>query len=373
MKILQVGSSLESWGGIERYVAYLSEGLAGRGHDVVVTCAPCCPLDMHLSVRSVPITVRRKFDFPAFSQYLRHFKAVRYDVVHVHFSPDFLLPAIAARMTKQPLSIMSRHVVLPWTQTKVRLYSGLFDHFIPVSESVERQLLASGVRKEKMTVAKAGCPALAPTKIREVTRHELGIHNGVMAVGYFGRLVAEKGVDTLIAACAELPKGISFEVFGNGPLSSELESRAKLSNSQVRFHGFREDVPECIQAMEAVVIPSIWEEAFPYAALEAMSVGRPVIASRVGGMPEIIEHGKTGLLFDKGDFAGLAAATAQLACNPELKAAMGAQARETHRSCYTIEKMAERIEAVYLAVGPVRNRTRGHEPIPRLQPDGDDL
>ncbi len=118
MKILQVGSSLESWGGIERYVAYLSEGLAARGNEVVVSCQPCCPLDKNLKVKSLPIRVRRKFDFHAFSQYLKHFKEVRYDVVHVHFSPDFLLPAIAARMRAQPLSIMTRHVVLSCTYEK---------------------------------------------------------------------------------------------------------------------------------------------------------------------------------------------------------------------------------------------------------------
>jgi glycosyltransferase involved in cell wall biosynthesis len=309
-----------------------------------------------LTVSNLPIRVRRKFDFRAFSQYLRHFKAVRYDVVHVHFSPDFLLPAIAARMTGQPLSIMTRHVVLPWTPTKVRLYSTLFDHFIPVSDAVLRQLTASGVHPSKMTVAKAGCPPLVATKPREVMRHELGIDNGNLALGYFGRLVVEKGVDTLTSAATKLPEGISFEVFGNGPLSTELESQAKALSARVRFHGFREDIPECIQAMDAVVIPSIWEEAFPYAALEAMSVGRPVLASRVGGMPEIVEDGRTGLLFDKGDADGLSVAAARLAENPELVDKMGCQARDAHRSTYTVEKMAERIEAVYIAVQSGRRK-----------------
>lgn len=350
MKILQVGSSLESWGGVERYVAYLSEGLANRGHETVVSCPPSCPLNSHLSVPYVPIRVRRKFDFKALSQYVRHFRGTRYDVVHVHFSPDFLFPAIAARLTRQPLSIMTRHVVLPWTPTKVRLYSTLFDHFIAVSDAVQRQLLTSGVRAEKMSVAKAGCPPLVPTKVREAMRHELGIDNSVMAVGYFGRLVVEKGVDTLISASALIPDGISFEVFGNGPLSNGLAERAKAISSRVTFHGFREDVPECIQAMEAVVIPSVWEEAFPYAALEAMSVGRPVIASRVGGMTEIVEEGRTGFLFDKGDAAGLGSAAAKLADNPALCKQMGESARQAHRCGYTTEKMAERIEAVYLAL-----------------------
>ena len=350
MKILQVGSSLESWGGIERYVSYLSEGLSSRGHEVVVSCAPCSPLDMHSAVSTLPIRVRRKFDFKAFRQYLQHFRENHYDVVHVHFSPDFLLPALAARITGQSRLVMTRHVVLPWSPAKIKLYSYLFDHFIPVSNAVERQLLASGMQPNKMTVAKAGCPPLIPVKSVKESRAELGLSDDVVALGYFGRLVVEKGVETLIAACQSLPENIRFEVFGNGPLSSELEKQAASENARVRFHGFREDVTDCIQAMNAVVIPSVWEEAFPYAALEAMSVGRPVLASRVGGMSEIVEDGKTGWLFEKGDVAGLSRAALAISNDLKKTEAMGEIAMEVHRHHYTVEKMAERIESVYQLV-----------------------
>ncbi|MDR3688480.1 MAG: glycosyltransferase family 4 protein [Fimbriimonas sp.] len=347
MKILQVGSSLMSWGGIERYVAYLSDGLAERGHDVVVSCGPDTPLHSHITVPAIPIVNRRKLDFPAMAKYLRLFRATRYDVIHVHFSPDFLLPTIAARMTKQPYVIMTRHVVLPWTATKVKLYSALYDHFIPVSHAVERQLEASGVPKRKMTVAKAGCPPLVPARQREETRRELGIDDDRFAIGFFGRLVAEKGVDTLINASAATERRVSFEVFGEGPLSAPLEVRAQEAGSRVRFHGFREDVPECLKAIDAVVIPSVWEEAFPYAALEAMSVGRAVIASRVGGMAEIVEEGSTGYLFNKHDASGLATVASRMASDPEANLLMGLRAMEVHRTTYTTQKMAERIETVY--------------------------
>jgi glycosyltransferase involved in cell wall biosynthesis len=283
------------------------------------------------------------------AKYLRHFKAHRYDVVHVHYSPDFLLPAVAARITRQPCTIMTRHVVLPWSSTKVRLYTSLFDHFIPVSNAVERQLEVSGVPKTKMTVAKAGCPPLMPSRLRDDTRRELGIEDDLFAIGFFGRLVAEKGVDTLITASPATEHRVSFEVFGEGPLSVPLEERAQESGSRVRFHGFRDDVPECLLAIDAVVIPSVWEEAFPYAALEAMSVGRTVLASRVGGMPEIIEEGSTGYLFNKRDASGLATMASKLASDPAGNVQMGQRAMELHRSTYTIQKMAERIEAVYRA------------------------
>jgi len=349
MKILQVGSSLPSWGGIERYIVYLSEGLQERGHEVVVSCGPSTPLSERITAPQIPILNRRKLDFPAMAKYLRHFKANRYDVVHIHFSPDFLLPAIAARLTRQRCSIMTRHLVLPWSQTKVRLYDILFDHFIPVSNAVQEQLEISGVPSHKLTVAKAGCPELTPSRLRIDQRKALGIEDDVFSIGFFGRLVAEKGVDTILEASKAVESRIRFEVFGEGPLSGALADRANELHAQVRFHGYRADVPECLQAIDAVVIPSVWEEAFPYAALEAMSVGRSVLASRVGGMPEIIEDGSTGYLFNKRDADSLAAIATRLATNPDVNVEMGRRAQEVHRSTYTIQKMAERIEKVYLS------------------------
>ncbi len=361
MKILQIGSSLESWGGIERYIAYLSEGLEQRGHDVTVACAPSSPLALHVSAKTIPIRVRRKFDFQAFAQYLKCFRHNRFDAVHVHFSPDFLLPAMAARITRQPASIMTRHVVLPWTSTKVQLYCTLFDHFIPVSDAVERVLISSGVPKSRMTVAKAGCPPLQPKVDRSALRAQLGVSQDGVAFGFFGRLVVEKGIDTLIEASQALPANASYEVFGSGPLSDKLQQRAKASGGRVHFHGFRDDVPECIQAMDAVVIPSVWEEAFPYAALEAMSVGRPVIASRAGGMPEIVSNGETGFLFDKGDSQELARIVARLSADPALLTAMGAKGQKEHRCQYTVECMAERIEGVYKSL-KVPSPQKRHQP-----------
>ncbi len=349
MKVLQVGSSLLSWGGIERYIAYLSEGLAERGHEVTIACGPNTPLQNHATVPYIPILNRRKLDFQAMSKYIRLFKSNRYDVVHIHFSPDFLLPAVAARLTRQPCTIMTRHVVIPWSPAKVKLYSSLFDHFIPVSNAVERQLIASGMPAHKLTVAKAGCPPMAPHKLRADTRRELGIQDDLFAIGFFGRLVAEKGVDTLIDASNSTESRVRFEVFGEGPLSGPLVEMAQGNGSKVRFHGYRDDVPECLLAIDAVVIPSIWEEAFPYAALEAMSVGKAVLATRVGGMPEIIEDGSTGYLFDKKDAPGLASMASRLANDPVENNKMGQRAREVHRSMYTTQKMAERIEAVYRA------------------------
>jgi glycosyltransferase involved in cell wall biosynthesis len=335
LKILQVASSLNEWGGIERYVTYLQSGLSERGHEVQVTCPPKSPLSER-TAKQHPIQVKGKHDLRAFAQYLRLFRDHRYDIVHIHFNPDFLVAGIAARLRKQTYTVLTRHVALPWSSAKVRLYSPLFDHIIPVSHAVEKQLLASGIPQSRMTVAKAGCPCLHPTKDRDATRRELRAEG--FAIGSFGRMTPEKGLDLLEQVSVP---GVSLHLFGSGPLLEQFKAK---QTSTFRVHGFRTDVADCMNAMDAIVIPSRWEEAFPYAALEAMSLAKPILVSRVGGLLEIVEEGNTGLAFDKDNAEQLAQAihTVQ-SCSTEL----GASAKRRHAEEFTVPFMAARIEAVY--------------------------
>jgi glycosyltransferase involved in cell wall biosynthesis len=340
-----VGSGLADWGGIERYVSYLQQGLHARGHEVFVTCPLHSPLHEH-TTHQIPIKVRGKHDLRALGAYLRLFRAERFDVVHVHFNPDFLIAGIAARLTRQPKTVLTRHVALPWSKAKVNLYSPLFDTIVPVSEAVCRQLEASGILRAKMIVAKAGCPALE-------ARHPVELGPG-FHLGVFGRLVPEKGLGVLFKALAATP-AVKGHVFGSGPLEAELKA---IAPKQVTFHGFVENVADYMGSMDVIAIPSQWEEAFPYAALEAMSLGKPVAASRVGGLPEIVTEGVTGVLFEKTDPGELAAKLTALVNDPERARAMGEQGRDLHRQQYTIEKMAERMEAAYVAGSSVEASAR---------------
>jgi glycosyltransferase involved in cell wall biosynthesis len=338
MRVLQVGSGLYDWGGIERYVFYLTDGLRARGHRVEATMPPGSPLSERIQNGQVLLESRGKHDFRALATYLKLFRQTRYDVVHVHFNPDFLAAGIAARLRKQPLTILTRHVALPWSRNKVRLYGSLFDHVIPVSDIVKKNLLASGFPESRMTVAKAGCPALEASLVDRPD-------GDLFRVGSFGRLVKEKGVDVLLEAARQLPE-VEFHVYGSGPMEAKLKEAAR---PNVHMEGFRSDVADCMAGMDAVAIPSVWVEAFPYAALEAMSLGRPVVASRVGGLPEIVAEGVNGLLFEAGNAGELATSIRRLAADRSAAAQMGLAGQRLHKADYTVERMAERIEAVYQA------------------------
>lgn len=348
MKILQVGSSLYDWGGIERYVAYLSDGLIARGHEVVVACPPGSPLDKRSPGDKVRFPLRFQFSYWLLPKFARMLRVGGYDVAHVHFSPDFVVPLAAARLAKVPRIVMTRHVALPWKPSKVRRYAGSVDRIVCVSEAVSRALRDSQVPSEKLVVAKAGCPPLRPGAGAATMRKEFSGNDSLFAIGYFGRLVPDKGVQHLIQAAHGLPAGVVIHIFGEGPMRSALESAAK--GARVIFHGFVPEVADAMAAVDVVTIPSVWAEAFPFAALEAMSLGKPIVATRRGGLPELVSDGETGRLVDANDPDALRTVLAELSRSPAELRKMGEHGRRVHTENYTIAHFAERIEAVYQGI-----------------------
>lgn len=342
MRVLQVASSLYEWGGIERYVRYLDEGLTDRGHEVTVACPPNSPL-AEKSPKSILFDNRGQFSFRTYAKFLRIGRELKPGIAHIHFSPDFIMPALALGRLPGTKIVMTRHLVLPWSKSKVKRYTKLFNHIIPVSGAVERALLGSGVPAGMMTVAKAGVPT-PPTEPGQLP-------NGPIRVGCFGRLVEEKGVDVLLQAIAQAPE-IRAEIYGNGPAEQNLKVLGLGLDLKDRatFHGFVTDVTVAMNSVHAVCVPSVWDEAFPYSILEAMAMARPVIASRVGGLPEVVEEGVTGRLFERGDHEGLASILREISGDLESLVKMGKRGREIQQAEYTIPKMAERIEAVYSKV-----------------------
>ncbi|AIE87498.1 glycosyl transferase, group 1 [Fimbriimonas ginsengisoli Gsoil 348] len=310
-----------------------------------IACPPGSPISERASHPTEPITVRGKFDLKGLAAYLRLFRSQQFDVVHAHFSPDFTLPAYAARMRRQGLTVMTRHVALQWSSPKAKAYSRLWRHIIPVSHAVERRLLQSGIPASQMTVAKAGLPEPIPRRKRKDARAALWLEPNEFVVGSFGRLVPDKGIDVLIEAMRQVD-GVKACIFGHGPYAEDLRTKAAGLKS-VMFQGSVADVADAMAAMDVVVIPSTWEEAFPYAALEAMALSRPIVASNIGGLPEMVEDGVNGRLFPPGDASALAAVLNEMkSANRE---PMGAAGRARYEQEFTIEKMAERIEAVFLA------------------------
>jgi glycosyltransferase involved in cell wall biosynthesis len=186
------------------------------------------------------------------------------------------------------------------------------------------------------------------------------INNFVNVAGYqpcyggrdffnFGRLVIEKGIDHLIEAAARF-KTARVLIAGDGPRRTVLESLAGALGAQnVEFLGYvdRDRLHERVAQAQALVMPSIWYENFPYSILEAFALGKPVIASDIGGIPETVVDGETGLLFEPGNARELAEKMKYLVANPEKAATMGRNARRRVENEFDSETHYRKLMAVY--------------------------
>jgi len=198
-------------------------------------------------------------------------------------------------------------------------------------------------------------------------RRELGLKPGDYGIGVIARLEPQKGHRHLFAAVAALREAIPqlrLVVVGEGSLRASLEQLAQSLQlgSRIVFAGSRRDVPLLNAAMDVIVLPSLWE-GLPIALLESMALGRTVIATKVGGVPEVIEHEVNGLLTPPGDALALAAAIQRCWQDRHMAGALASAAFRQVRDKFTIEANAAKVLAVY------REQVRGSpEGVPREVP-----
>lgn len=323
MKVLHAASAMrDDWGGIERYVAYLA-GETGHG----VAADPGSPLAARCAAPAVPARLAHKYDFRAIGAYRRALRGGGYQALVAHYSPDYLVPALAARMAGVP-ALLTRHVAVPVRAASARAYRRLYAGFVGVSSAVVRRLSEAGLGP-----AEAAWPGIPDPGARPLPE-------GPLRVAVVGRLVEEKGQRVAVEAAAL--GSAEWRIVGEGPDRARL---AAMAGPRVSFAGRVEDPAAELAHCHAVAVPSVWEEAFGLVAVEAMALGRAVVASRAGGLAEIVEDGTTGLLVPPGDAAALAQAVASL--GPERCSELGAAGRARYEGMFTVRAMAARTTAAY--------------------------
>jgi glycosyltransferase involved in cell wall biosynthesis len=238
---------------------------------------------------------------------------------------------------------MTRHVAEPWSGVKSRLYSSWTDRIIPVSEAVATVLEDSGVPRNHLLRAKAGCPVPEVTETREAVRRTHGFRE--FTFGVFGRLDREKGVDVAIRAAGE--SGSVLAVVGQGSRELELKALNEACGGPAQFLGFVVSVGNVMNAVDAVIIPSRWAEAFPFVALEAMALSKPIVAARTGGLLELVDDEVNGLLFQRESAQELSECLMRLRSDPDFALKLGREGALRHSIEFSLEKMAERMEAAY--------------------------
>jgi glycosyltransferase involved in cell wall biosynthesis len=286
-----------------------------------------------------------------------------YDVVHAHWIiPNGWLAAAAAHKRRVPLvvsvhgsdiSLAERNRLLSQAARRAfgtaRAVSAPSDHLRKRAERV-------GADPNTSTTVRWGVDleAYATANRDAMLRSRLlgdGSDSDVLFVGV-GRLIECKGFEYLIDAAARVP-GIRVAIIGDGDLRPSLERRARALGAPVEFVGAmpQKTIPDALAAADGVVVPLVADrsgriDGFPMTVLEGLASGRPLVATRFGGVPEVVSDGRNGLLFEQKDPAALAAALDRLRTDPEERERLGARGRESVAG-YTWDHSAAAIEAMY--------------------------
>ena len=300
-------------------------------------------------------------------------------LVHVHKYKDGILGTLAARMAGVPLVVRTIHGHAEpdrgWRQIKARIYDTL-DRFtqqyfndlvIAVSQRMVETLWESGYPPTLVTCIRNGLDLsrIVPSRDPIAVRRDLGVDVSAPLIGTAGRLELVKGHVHLVRIAKRLLQAddrTRILVAGDGPLHDQLNASAAALQvgHACLFPGSRRDIYDVMAALDIFVLPS-HSEGLPMALLEAMALSRPVVASDVGGIPEVIQHGINGLLVPPGDEDALARACLELIRNREYAARLGARARQTVEQSFSHECSGAALLNVYrsLAVMPAQ-RTGAH-------------
>jgi glycosyltransferase involved in cell wall biosynthesis len=303
----------------------------------------------------------------------------RFDVVQTHWViPNGPLGAVAARRHDLPhvVSLHGSDVSVPeHSRTLARVARWSFDRAdvvtAPSGDLLERARALGAQGSLELVPYGADVDGLTatPEQVRDV-REELGVRPGGLVVMGIGRFVRWKGFDYLLDAFARARSRhdeLTLVLVGDGDLRDELVARAGSLGiaDDVRFTGMvaRDRMPAHLGAADIVVVPSIhydgYVDGLPNVALESLAVGKPLVATRVGGLPELVAPGENGLLVEEKDAASLADAIDALAADADLRTRLGSTGRRQIAESRTWDDVAARFESIFADVRSRNGRGRG--------------
>jgi glycosyltransferase involved in cell wall biosynthesis len=345
------------WGGQEIRILSEASAFAKRGFRVLIACQPGSRLGLEaqrhgLTVR--PVAMPKVVDVWACWRLRRLMRRDDVDLVHTHSSIDAWLAGFAARTLRLPV-VRSRHVSIPVKQRRNFVYNALCDRIISSGEAVRKVLIEGGVDAAKIVPIPAGVDVeqFHPTVSGEAVRREFDMDGPV--IGTVAMFRHSKGHHVLLQAMPEIlrrePKA-AFLWVGDGLGRPTLQQAITTMGLQTKVHlaGFREDVPACLAAMDVFVLPSVKSDGVPQVILQALAMRKPVVASAVGGVPEFIQHQRTGVLVSPNDPQTLAEAVVQVLGQPQSAAEWAQAGGQMVATQYTLEQMIDRTAAVYTAV-----------------------
>jgi glycosyltransferase involved in cell wall biosynthesis len=346
------------WGGQEIRIFREMWGIRNRGYRVLLASPPEAALYRRATeagLDTLPAPMDRRRFLGCVGSLRRIIRDYGVDVINTHSSSDSWIGSIAGRLegvavlrTRHISSAVNGNLLTRW------LYGRLSDEVITTGEFIRSQLIRDlGLNPARVFSIPTGivCDDFVQTDGRGL-RREFGVPEDVPVVGIAAVLRSWKGHLDLLQAMAlvlNVFPDARLLIVGDGPMREKIESRIQELGLGQRtvLTGHREDIANVIAALDVAVMASYASEGIPQFALQAMASGKPVVATRVGGIPEVVQDRITGLLVEPGSPESLSRAIVILFRDETERGRMGKRGREWVAAHHSFEGMLDRLEACY--------------------------
>lgn len=360
MNVLIISSS-RAFGGMENQTVNLVRALNKTGHHVVLGAPAGSVLYEKAREFAAPVEDISFTNACDFITALRMAQAIRrhkIDVLVATLGKEYWPAAVTAKILMGRKVVFMRHMADRLKRHTAWLVRQYVDKIIAVSDFVKQGLMETGIPPEKISVVHNGTDLdffIRRDMQREQARTEFHFSPGDLVIGTAGALNEGKGLFVLLKAAHMLKNSLleklpqvrlKLLMVGEGPGRAELEEEAGRLDITAVMPGRRLDMERVYSAMDIFIFPSICRETFGMVVIEAMASGLPVIASSVGGVPEIVKDGENGLLAPPGNPTELAAAIEKIALDAEFSNKLILNGGKTVREKFSSEAMARRFEAV---------------------------
>jgi len=320
-------------------------------------------------IRVIGPVMGGKSDIRVIPRLARIMRSGKFNIVHTHMFASNFLGRVAAILAGAPVIISTVQLIAErekwWEILLDRALQFKTDMMIASSEAVRRSFIKRGVREDKIVTIYNGIDfskfdSIDRVEARGKTRLEFGLDDSTFLVGTVARLQRVKGVECLIKAANHVVESIPdvrFLIVGDGPQKAELEYKVEQLDLSSRFifAGTRGDVPAILSALDLFVLPSL-SEALGIAVIEALLMRVPVVATNVGGVPEIVKSGETGVLVPPKDPIRLGEAIAYMHSNRDRAIALARAGERRVREMSEINRLAQKQAELYEELLAKRSR-----------------
>lgn len=360
LTILHTEASM-GWGGQEIRILNEMLGMQRRGHEMLLAAPSGARIHeraLNAGIQTFAVRMDRCNFAPGAFELGRILREHRVSILNTHSSRDSWMGSLAGRFAGVKV-LRTRHISSALNKSPLTrlVYGPLCDGIITTGRFIGTQIanelgitphkihsIPTGIHVEKFVGADGG-------KVRA----ELGLSAGSLVVGvaavlrsWKGHLVLLEALPLILSACP----GVKLLIAGDGPMRPEIERKIAglgLFGSVVLM-GHREDIPEVIHAFDVAIMASYASEGIPQFVLQAMAAGKPIVGTRVGGIPEVVHHGVNGVLIEPRQPGRIAEAIQPLLADAERRRKMGEAGRRMARENHTEDRMLDRLEELYTRI-----------------------